>query len=111
LRKLLHLFKLRVAATAAFTLLFAQLGAFSHAYSHDTAAGAGSSSHRTAVVSHDLCNECLAYAPLLCAASSPAAMPWIESQGRGLPPRSTLDSPLHLDRALAFRSRAPPPTL
>jgi hypothetical protein len=106
LRKFLRRFELRVAAIAAVALLFAQLGAMSHAYSHDAAVG--SVSHQSGANSHDPCNECLAYAPLLSAAGTPTALPWIEPQGRTLATSATARSLVARFITLAFRSRAPP---
>lgn len=91
-------------------LLVAQWGAMSHAFSHDASAGSPSATHQTGAVSHDPCNECLGYAPLLCAAGTPAALPSTPPQGRGLATRSTADSLVDLDLKLAFRPRAPPLT-
>jgi hypothetical protein len=109
LRKLLHRFELRIALLAALALLIAQLGAMSHAYAHDAAVGSPAT-HQTAAT-HDLCNDCLAYAPLLAAAGTPSALPYIEPQGRGLATRATAESLLDLSLTVAFRSRAPPKTL
>ena len=100
-------FELRIAVLAALALLFAQLGAMSHAYSHN-AVESPTSTHRDGATNHELCNDCLAYAPLLCAAGAPTALPCIQPQSGGLVPRSTPDSLLNLDLTLAFRSRAPP---
>lgn len=94
---------------AAVALLIAQLGALSHAYSHDAAAGAPST-HQTGATSHDLCNDCLAYAPLLAGAAAPGALPSVLPQGRGLATRVTAHSLVDLSLTLAFRSRAPPNT-
>jgi hypothetical protein len=110
LKKLLHRFELRIAVMAAVALLIAQLGAMSHAYSHDAAVGAPSSL-QTGASSNDLCNSCLAYAPLLAGAATPAALPFIAPQGRGLATRATAQSLVDLSLTLAFRSRAPPHTV
>jgi hypothetical protein len=84
----------------------------SHPYSHDSHDAAGpSSTHQTVAGSHDLCNECLAYAPLLAAAGASGVLPFVEPQGRGLAMRTTADSLVDLSLTLAFRSRAPPDTL
>jgi hypothetical protein len=109
LRQLLHRFELRLAVMAAVALLFAQLGAMSHAYSHDAAIGSPTT-HQTGASSHDPCNDCLAYAPLLAAAGAPSALPFIEPQGRGLVTRAAVNSLVDLSLTLAFRSRAPPTT-
>jgi hypothetical protein len=86
-------------------LLFAQLGAMSHAYSHDATR---SSTHQIAANSHDLCNDCLAYAPLLSAAGTPTALPLIQPPGRGPATSATVRSLVELGPIPAFRSRAPP---
>lgn len=110
MRQLLHRVELRIAVLAAMALLFAQLGAMSHAYSHDAAVGAPSSHDGTGAVTHDPCNECVAYAPLLCAAGTPAALPLLAPRGGTIATRATADSLVNLDLTLAFRSRAPPTT-
>jgi hypothetical protein len=110
LRKFLHRFELRIAALAAVALLLAQLGAMSHAYSHDAAAGPVPA-HPTGTGSHAACDECLAYAPLLAAAGGLSALPLIEPQRFALPSRAAADSLVDLSLTLAFRSRAPPATV
>jgi hypothetical protein len=109
LRKLLLRFELRIAVMAAVALLIAQLGAMSHAYSHDAAAG-DPATHQTGASSHDPCSECLAYAPLLASAGTPNVLPSVEPQGRGLSTLAAADSLVDLSLTLAFRSRAPPTT-
>jgi hypothetical protein len=109
LRKFRHRFELRLAIIAAIALLIAQVGATAHAYSHDAAAGAAAS-HRSAANSHDLCNDCLAYAPLLSAAAAPSALPFLRPQGPSAAMRVTADSLVERSPTLAFRSRAPPYT-
>jgi hypothetical protein len=94
---------------AVVALLIAQLGAMSHAYSHDAAVGPASV-HQTAANSHDPCNDCLAYAPLLSAGGTPSALPFNVPRGRSAAPRSMAASLIDLSLTLAFRSRAPPYT-
>lgn len=106
MRKLLHRFELRIAVLAAFALLVAQLGAMSHAYSHDAAVGT-TATHQSAAI-HDLCNDCLGYAPLLAPGGASDSLPSLEPQGHGLATRHTATSLLDLSLTLAFRSRAPP---
>lgn len=115
MRKLLPRLEHRTAMLALVALLLAQLGALSHAYAHDPppwpAAGspaASPSTHPLGATGHDSCNECLSYAPLLCAAGTPTALPIIDPQGRDPQTRPTSDSLVHLCPALAFRARAPP---
>jgi hypothetical protein len=109
LRKFLHRFELRLAVMAAVALLLAQLGAMSHAYSHDAALGSPTT-HQAGANSHDPCDDCLAYAPLLAPGGMPGALPFIEPQGRGLATSAAAHSLVDLSLTLAFRSRAPPLT-
>jgi len=109
LRKRLHRFGSRLAILAGLALFLAQLGAMSHAYSHDATAGYPAS-HQAGIAGHDACNECLAFAPLLCAGGTPTALPPLDLHARGLAVRAPADSRVDLDSTLAFRSRAPPPT-
>ena len=106
MRKLPHRFELRIAVLAVVALALAQLGAMSHAYSHDAASGSAAT-HQSAAI-HDLCNDCLSFAPLLAPAGASGALPSLEAQGHGLATRSTARSLLDLSLTLAFRSRAPP---
>jgi hypothetical protein len=111
-------FELRIAVLAVLALLLAQLGALSHAYAHDAAtgssragahgAGSPATSHPLGPAGHDACNQCLAYAPLLCATGAPAALPGVDLEGRTLATRPTADSLVDLRATLAFRARAPP---
>jgi hypothetical protein len=109
LKKLLHRFGLRIAAIAAVALLLAQLGAMTHAYSHDAVAG-GTQTHQQQPGNHEVCADCLNFAPLLSAAGAPAALPFIEPQSAVLAPDAELRSLLDQSPYLAFRSRAPPAT-
>lgn len=101
----MHRFELRIAAFAALALLLAQLGAMTHAYSHGVVDAA---SHQTGASSHDLCKDCLGYAPLLAATGAPGQLPALEPRGRGLAARTTATSVVDFSLTLAFRSRAPP---
>jgi hypothetical protein len=109
LRVFLHRFELRLAVMTVVGLLIAQLGAMSHAYSHDAALGA-TSTHQPGASSHDPCNDCLAYAPLLSAGGAPSAVPFNVPQGRSAAARAAAGSLIDLSLTLAFRSRAPPYT-
>jgi hypothetical protein len=109
LAKLLHRFKLRVAVITAIALMFAQLGAMTHAYSH-TADITPSSAHQSVPGTHDFCSDCLSFAPLLAVAGTPAALPFIEPQGRSPSIDAELSSLVDRHLHLAFRSRAPPVT-
>src|SRR5512140_2273821 len=62
-------FDLRVAVFAALALLFAQIGAMTHAYAHLSARDQ-SSAQQSIGGSHEICGDCLNYAPLLSAAGS-----------------------------------------
>jgi hypothetical protein len=107
--KLQHRFELRVAVITAIALLIAQLGAMTHAYSH-TSDITPASTHQSTPGTHDFCSDCLSFAPVLSAAGTPAALPFIEPQscsaGVHAECRSLVDHHPHL----AFRSRAPPLT-
>ncbi len=109
LKKLLHRFGLRIAAIAAVALLFAQMGAMAHAYSHDAAAGS-THTQQPQPGTHPFCGDCLNFAPLLSAAGAPAPLPFIEPQSPGLAPQAEPDSLFYHRPTLAFRSRAPPAT-
>ncbi len=105
LRNFLHRFELRIAALAAVALLLAQLGAMSHAYSHDVTAA-----HQSGASSHELCNDCLGYAPVLSSAGAVGAMPCLEAQTHGRVAQAASQPGGDLSLNLAFRSRAPPHT-
>jgi methyl coenzyme M reductase alpha subunit len=113
---------------AVMALLIAQIGALSHAYSHDgyahaaRAQGLGhnaftqdafagaASIHSISAGSHDPCGDCLAYAPLLSAAGATTSLPFALPQVRGAAARGTARSLNDRSPLLAFRSRAPPST-
>lgn len=102
---------LRGVLIAGALLLFAQLGAELHAYSHDAtlpgAAGRVQADSRSAG-DHGLCAECLAFAPLLAAAGTPTSLPPISPLGHALAADSTGVSLIDDVLTLAFRARAPP---
>jgi hypothetical protein len=113
---------------AVMALLIAQIGALSHAYSHDGYAHetrsqgfghnafaqdpfAGAASiHSNGAGSHDPCGDCLAYAPLLSAAGATPPLPFALPQVRGAAVRAPARSLNDRSPLLAFRSRAPPST-
>ena len=99
--------RLRFAVIAALALVIAQLGAMAHAYTHVPQAGAASTQQPAPGI-HDLCNDCLNFAPLLAGAGTPAALPFALPQGCCVAPPTPRDSLLDLKFLLAFRSRAPP---
>jgi hypothetical protein len=99
-------FEFRIALIAAAALLIAQIGAVAHSYSHDGALGPAT--HQAGLGSHDACNDCLGFAPLLSAAGTPAALPRVEPQGRHIAARADGSSLVDRSLNLVFRSRAPP---
>jgi hypothetical protein len=101
-----HAFEFRIALITAAALLIAQIGAVAHSYAHVGASGAAT--HQTAPGSHDACNDCLGFAPLLSAAGAPAALPHVEPQGRHVAARADGSSLVDRSLNLVFRSRAPP---
>ncbi len=95
----------RVFLALAFFVV-AQFGAQLHTYAHDAAAlGAA---QQTLAVSHGVCDECLAYAPLLSATATPARMPRLPGPARAFTPAHGFLSFRDHAPILAFRSRAPP---
>ena len=90
-------------------LVIAQMGAMSHAYSHDAAAGSVPL-QIIGAVSHNPCGDCLAYAPLLSAAGASGSLPPIEPEPRRATERALPDSLIDGLPFVAFRSRAPPYT-
>jgi hypothetical protein len=109
LSRLSHRFELRVAVITAVALLIAQLGAMAHAYTH-TSDITPTSTHQSNSGSHDFCSDCLSFSPLLSAAGAPAALPFIEPQGRISVVQTECSSLVDRRLQLAFRSRAPPVT-
>jgi hypothetical protein len=113
LTKFLHRFGRRITLITAAALLLAQIGAMTHAYSHD-AASAQSSPHRIAAGvragtgAHEFCNDCLSFAPLLSAGGAAAKLPFVEPQGRSVSAHAVLTSLVDRSSTLAFRPRGPP---
>ncbi len=105
MRDFLHRFELRITALAAIALLLAQLGAMSHAYSHDMTAA-----HQSGASSHEPCHDCLGYAPVLSGAGAVGAMPCLKAQTHGRVAQAASQPGADLSLSLAFRSRAPPQT-
>ncbi len=97
----------RVALIAALALMFAQLGAMAHAYSHVPEKPQVASQHGNQGV-HDVCKDCLNFAPLLSAAGAPAALPFALPQACRAAPQAQITCLVDLKFLLAFRSRAPP---
>jgi hypothetical protein len=99
----------RIALIAATALLLAQLGAMTHAYSHVPQLSQASYAP-SQPTSHEVCAECLNFAPLLSAAGAPSVIPFHVPAGADLAPITAHDSLHELKVRLAFRSRAPPVT-
>jgi hypothetical protein len=107
LRRLKRASEFRVALIAALALLFAQIGAMAHAYTHDPEQRV-SSSQQAGLGIHDFCKDCLNFAPLLSAAGAPAALPFAIPQPCRTAPQAQITCLVDLKFLLAFRSRAPP---
>ena len=105
--RLKHRLEFRVALIAALALIFAQLGAMAHAYSHVPEKPPVSSQQGNQGI-HDFCKDCLNFAPLLSAAGAPAALPFALPQGCSIAPQAQISCLIDLKFRLAFRSRAPP---
>jgi hypothetical protein len=99
----------RVALIAALTLIFAQLGAMAHAYSHAPERPPVASQQANQGI-HDFCKDCLNFAPLLSAAGAPAALGVTLPHPCSLAPQEEIPCLVELKFLLAFRSRAPPLT-
>ncbi len=93
-----------MTALAAVALLLAQLGALSHAYSHDSSAA-----HQSGTASsHVPCDDCLAYAQVLSGAGPEGALPCLGALNPDRGPQAAACHRIALPLVLAFRSRAPP---
>jgi hypothetical protein len=99
-------FERRRVFLALVFFLVAQFGAQWHTYAHDAATL--DTAHQAILVSHSVCDECLAYAPLLSATATPARMPRLPGPARSFAPAHRFLSFLDQGPILAFRSRAPP---
>jgi hypothetical protein len=84
---------------ATLALFIAQLGAIAHSYTH-----------QPSTQSHDLCGDCLNFAPLLATAGTPAILPFSLQHNQSVPPSAAPTSFLDHRTYLAFRSRALPVT-
>jgi hypothetical protein len=104
-----HRHGFHVALIAALALVFAQLGAMAHAYSH-VPETTSVSAQQAKLGIHDLCKDCLNFAPLLSAAGAPAALPFALPQICSPAPQAQIACLVELKFRLAFRSRAPPVT-
>jgi hypothetical protein len=104
-----HRQEFRIAAFAALALFIAQMGAIAHAYTHQPSA-AKTSAFQQIAKTHEYCNDCLNFAPLLAAAGAPAVLPVSLQFTQSAPPLAPPASFLAHRTYLAFRSRAPPVT-
>jgi hypothetical protein len=100
-----HRVEFRITALAVLAFFIAQMGAIAHAYTHRP-----STQTSTTQQSHELCSECLNFAPLLSAAGTPATLPFSLQHSQSAQPSTTPTSFLDHRTYLAFRSRAPPIT-
>jgi hypothetical protein len=107
--------RLRLVLVLSGALLFAQLGAQAHAYSHLRATAAASSHAAGGQASGGqqdtrarACSDCLAFAPLLSTTSSPVPVLWVNHRvSADVPLRG--GTTLHVGAPVhGFRSRAPP---
>jgi hypothetical protein len=108
LRRLTARHEIRIALIAALALIFAQLGAMAHAYSHVLETTSSASQSKLGI--HDFCKDCLNFAPLLSAAGAPAALPFAVPQPCSIAPQAQIACLVEHKFRLAFRSRAPPAT-
>jgi hypothetical protein len=101
-----HRVEFRITALAVLAFFIAQMGAIAHAYTHQPSTQ--TSIYRQSQSSHELCGDCLNFAPLLAAAGTPAAPPFSLANAASSQPASVPVSFLDHRTYLAFRSRAPP---
>ena len=106
-----HRVEFRIAIIAGLALFIAQWGALAHAYTHQpSAAYEQGLTYEQGLKSHELCVDCLNFAPSLAPGGTPTAAPLAlqhsQSAAPPPPPASFLDRRTYL----AFRSRAPPVT-
>jgi hypothetical protein len=102
-----HRVEFRITALAVLAFFIAQMGAIAHAYTHSPTQTSTTQQGQT---SHELCGDCLNFAPLLAAAGTPAALPFSLQHSQSAPPSAAPTSFLDHRTYLAFRSRAPPVT-
>jgi len=102
-----HHFECRIAVMAVLALFVAQLGAIAHAYTHRPST-VQTSAYQQKQASHDLCGDCLNFAPLLAPAGTPVKLPLSLQHSQSAPPSTVSVSFLDHRTYLAFRSRAPP---
>jgi hypothetical protein len=100
-----HRIEFRITAFAVLAFFVAQMGAIAHAYTHRPATQTS-----TTQQSHELCGECLNFAPLLSAAGTPASLAYSLQHNRSATPAVARSSLVDHHTHLVFRSRAPPVT-
>jgi hypothetical protein len=100
-----HRVEFRITALAVLAFFLAQMGAIAHAYTHQP-----STQTSTTQQSHELCGDCLNFAPLLTTAGTPATLPFSLQHSQSGQPSAAPASFLDHRTYLAFRSRAPPIT-
>jgi len=98
----------RITALAVLAFFIAQMGAIAHVYSHRPSEQ-GSAFQQTQN-SHEVCGDCLNFAPLLSAAGTPALLAISLQHIQSAPPSAAPSSSTSHRTYLAFRSRAPPVT-
>jgi len=103
-----HRIEFRITALAVLAFFMAQMGAIAHAYTHQPSTQ--TSTFQQSQSSHELCGDCLNFAPLLSAAGTPAALPLSLQNAESSQPSAAPASLLDHRTYLAFRSRAPPVT-
>lgn len=101
---------LRVALIAALALLIAQIGAVRHVYAHGAEGGTVAALKQQLPGVHELCGDCLNYAPLLATAGTTGSIHFEASPARPLLAERGAANPARAGPFLAFRSRAPPAT-
>jgi len=91
-------------AALALALLFAQIGALAHGYSHlrykTDLTGTGTAGQ--------ICTECLSFTPLLCAVGGSSPVVVFHPQCANEAPQAAVIPWADRRPAFAFRSRAPP---
>lgn len=95
----------KIGVLLAFALVFAQLGAITHAYAH---LRAGADPQGIAAKASHGCPDCQSFSPMLAGAGTPAnALALLQAQAASAPP--TLLAPIEMRAPRhSFQSRAPP---
>jgi hypothetical protein len=101
-----HRVEFRITALAVLAFFIAQMGAIAHAYTHQPSTQTTTQHSQN----HELCGDCLNFAPLLATAGTPAALPFSLQHGQSTLLSAAPTSFLAHRTYLAFRSRAPPIT-